>query len=121
MTYEEYKEVRYNAVNVKRNVQNRLFYIDAFLGSLGYNKYEVWNYPSEEDVKKRDPTYYDLQYFFIPTKYCFGTYDTHHYRMIQHELLQRTKENSKEINWFINPNYFEVEAEIGGDKDEILF
>jgi hypothetical protein len=108
-------------VNIKRNADNKMHFIEAFLDSIGYNKYIIWDYPSEEDVKKRDPIYFDLMKFYIPTKYCFGTYDTHHYRIIQKELLDASQTESKEINWFINPNYFEVEAEIGGDKDDIHF
>jgi hypothetical protein len=120
-TLSEYKERRYNAINLKRNIQNKLLFIDWFLKSVGYNKYEIWNYPSEEDVKKRDPMFYDQLFFYIPTLYCFGTYETHFYRMIQAELLAATNTNSAEINWFLNPKYFNNEVENGGDKDDIDF
>ena len=119
--YEVYKDNHFSTINIERKILNKLLHIKWFLKSIAYNTYEIWNYPSEDDVKKRDPIYYDKLKFYIPTIYCFGTYETHFYRMIQEELLNVSETQSTEINMFFNPSYFEDEDEMGGDIDDINF
>ena len=121
LEYETYKSQAFEKVNIERNIRNKLLHIKWFFKSIGYNHYEIWNYPSEDDVKKRDPIYYDKLKFYIPTIYCFGTYETHFYRMIQDELLKISETQSTEINNFLNPSYFKDEEMIGGDIDDINF
>ncbi len=120
-TYEDYTKHYFETVNVERKILNKLLHIKWFLISIGFNKYEIWNYASEEDVKKRDSIYYDKLIFHIPTMYCFGTYDTHFYRIIQNELLAATQTKSSEINWYFNPGYFKDEDMMGGGVDDINF
>jgi hypothetical protein len=115
--FDDYLEHDYKRVNLKRHVEHRLLHIDWFLFSIGFNKYEVWNYSSEEDVKKRDPQYYQKMMFYIPIQFCFGTYDTHYWRMIQKEQLLNTQEVSNESNWFEEVKYFESVEEKGGETD----
>jgi hypothetical protein len=106
-TLDEYKEYHYKLKNLKRNIDNKLLHLDWFLFSISYNKYLVLNYQSEDDVKKKDPTMFNRQFYYIPTHFCFGTYDTHQYRNIQKELLDVTETKSQPINWFKETKYFE--------------
>lgn len=119
---DEYKDYHYKLVNLKRTLDNKLLYIDWFLFSISYNKYLVLNYQSEDDVKKKDPTMFDKQFFYIPTQFCFGTYDTHYYRNIQKELLDQTTTRSDETNWFKQTKYFDkVKSKKEDEYDEIDF
>lgn len=111
LSFAEFKEQDYKSINMKRDLDNILLHIDWFLKSIAYNRYDIRVYANEEDVKSNDPQKFTKQVFYIPTKYCWGTYDTHKYRSIEHELLLNTKVESSESNWFDNKPYFKEERE----------
>lgn len=119
--FPEFKEFDYKRINIKRHIEHRLLHIDWFLFSVGFNKYEMWNYASEEDVKKRDPSTYEKLMFYIPIQYCFGTYDTHYWSMIQKELLTHSQTVSNESNWFNKESYYKQEEDKGSENDDIEF
>ena len=119
--YEEYQQAQWRSINYRRKQYNKLLHISWYLKSIGYNKYEIWDYPDENDVKKSNKEYFNRMIFYIPIKYCFGTYDTHHWKNIQRELLEHTKTESCEDNWFINMPYFEQSSEGVDREHEIGF
>ena len=107
LSFEDFKEYFYKSINFKRDLDNFLLYLDWYLKSAGYNRYDIRVYANEEDVKSNDPNKFQKQVYYIPTKFCWGTYDTHKYRSIQHELLLRTTKYAKESNYFEQKPYFE--------------
>jgi hypothetical protein len=119
--FDDYKQYRYQKVNLKRRMDNYLMHVDWLLKSFSYNRYVLLNYADEEDVKKKNPDFYDQQVYYIPTIFCWGTYDTHYWRIIQEELMNRSKRSSKEDNVFDIKPYFQKEKESGDDKDDLVF
>jgi hypothetical protein len=114
--YLSYYEYHYKRINIKRTIDRFVLHIDWYLFSIGYNKYIVLNYYSEEDVKKRDPMCFEKLDFIIPIIYCFGTYDSWFYKTIQKELLNESTTQSKESNWFKKDKYFVNEEEKESDS-----
>jgi len=107
LAFVDYLEQDYKRINMKRDSDNWLLHLDWFLKAAAYNRYDLRIYANEEDVKSNDPLKFTKQVYYIPTRYCWGTYDTHKYRSIEHELLLRTKIESVESNWFDDKPYFE--------------
>jgi hypothetical protein len=105
--FEDFKEFMYKRRSFHRNIENLLYYVNMYLFSIGYNKYEIWVYRNADDVGLTEPL--EKMFYYIPIRYCFGTYDTHQYRNIQEELLSTTKSKSIEENLFKNEPYFKLE------------
>lgn len=115
LDYNEFERKHYAAINIHRKTDNKLFYIDMFLKRIAFNRFHVLNYPSEEDVGKRDPSYYSEMTLYIPTIYCWGVFNHVEYKTIYEDLMKVSKTHASEINYYVRENYFEKK---GVDKHD---
>lgn len=100
--YIEY-EKEYQILKKKNNY---LYYLKEFLLSIGYNRYYGRILKRAEDIEKVSADVEQF-YFFIPTLYCWGTYDTHLYKSIQKDLINNSNVITEEITPELNPNFLE--------------
>lgn len=115
LDYSQFMRTRYAMINLQRKIDNKLYYIDMFLKRIAYNRFHVLNYPSEEDVGKRDPIYYTDMTLYIPTLYCWGVFNHVEYRTIYEDLMNVTNKHASEVNYYVRENYFEKK---GVDKHD---
>ena len=120
ITLEDYKDVHYRSINLKRKLDNKLLYIDWYLFSMSYNKYVIHIYDKADDVGKHDTTLFKKHVLIIPIYMCFGTYETHFWKNIQKEQLQNSTVRSKETNWFHRDKYFE-KKELREENNDVDF
>lgn len=121
LDYDSFYEIDYKRIHLKRDFDNFLLHLDWFLKAAAYNRYDIRVYANEEDVKSNDPLKFIKQVYYIPSRYCWGTYDTHKYRSIEHELLMNSKVQSSESNWFDTKPYFEERAKNNDDHSNDNF
>lgn len=95
----------YQKTGLKRNIENKLYYYKNFFTSIGYNHYYGFILNRAEDIEKSTADREEFS-FYIPTPYCFGTYDTHYYKEMQKELLDASTTTPKESNPFIKSPFF---------------
>lgn len=119
----EFYEFYCNKTSVIRNSNNYLYYLKEFLTSIGYNRYYGKVLKRAEDIDKVSADTEEF-YLFIPTMYCWGTYDTHLYKSMQTDLIKKSEVISKEIVPELDPHFFEEESnnsqteDKGGDRFE---
>lgn len=105
-TYDDIYTHYHNKVGLIRRQESKLYYFQMFFESIGYNKYVGFDIKRAEDIEKStaDRDYFKL---YIPTVYCWGTYDTHYYSPMQKELLSISQVTSTEVNPFIKKSFFD--------------
>lgn len=110
-----------NRVGKYRKIENKLYYIKHFFKSIGYNRYYGFIIKRAEDIE-RSKADRDEFAMYIPTVYCFGTYDTHLYKTMQNELLSKSQVISSEVNSFDEKKYFQKSEAIAQEGvDEYAF
>lgn len=114
---QDLKVYYYQKTGLKRNIENKLYYYKNFFTSIGYNHYYGYILKRAEDVEKSTADRDEFT-FYIPTTYCFGTYDTHHYKEMQEELLNISETTSSEINPFIKDPFFSKESQKNQEGDD---
>lgn len=113
ISFNDYYYWYLNEYNITRRKSNYLYYLKQFLKSIGYNRYYGRILKRAEDIEKVTADVEEF-YFFIPTIYCFGTYDTHLYKSMQTDLINISNSITKEIIPELNPKFFE--EEIGNNE-----
>ncbi len=112
----------FQKTGLKRNIENKLYYYKNFFTSTGYNHYYGYILKRAEDIDKITADREEFS-FYIPTIYCFGTYDTHYYKEMQKELLDNSQTVATESNPFIKNPFFSQDdvastSQEGDDKFE---
>ncbi|MBN3490541.1 hypothetical protein JV173_03330 [Acholeplasma equirhinis] len=95
----------HDKTGIIRKQESKLYYYKMFFQSIGYNRYQGYKLKRAEDIERvtADRDYFDL---VIPTKYCWGTYNTHYYASMQEDLLNNSTTQTSEVNPFKKINFF---------------
>lgn len=120
LDYGQFESTRYAMINIQRKIDNKLYYVDMFLKRIAFNRFHVLNYPSEEDVGKRDPVYYTEMTLYIPTIYCWGVFDHIEYKTIYEDLMNVSNKHANEVNYYVRENYFEKKGVDKHDRDSTV-
>lgn len=120
LDYSQFENLHYAMINLQRKIDNKLYYIDMFLKRIAYNRFHVLNYPSEEDVGKRDPVYYSEMTLYIPTIYCWGVFNHVEYKTIYEDLMNVSKKHANEVNYYVRENYFEKKGVDKHDRNQSM-
>lgn len=87
-------------LKLKRSI-SKLKFIQDFLFSQSYVKFDTNVYADEDDVGKENTAskkYYEPFTFIIPLKYCFGSFSTHEFSYIQDELIKNSEKTLDDLD-----------------------
>lgn len=111
LTLDEISEDYRNRVGRYRNIENRLYYVEQFFKSIGYNRYVGYKIKRAEDIERAKADRDEFT-FYIPTYMCFGTYDTHLYKEYQKDLLERSNVISHEVNSYRDKQHLKAKVDV---------
>jgi len=112
LSWHEIYDYYHHKTGLIRKQESKLYYYKMFFQSIGYNRYQGYELKRAEDIEKvsADRDYFDL---YIPTRFCWGTYNTHYYAPMQEDLLKNSNTHTSEVNPFEKLSFF-------GNNDETL-
>jgi len=120
LTYYDVYKPYHDKVGLIRNNESKLYYYKIFFDSIGYNKYYGFKLKRAEDIERVSSEKDEFK-LYIPTYYCFGTYNTHYYSYMQKELLENSNTATSEVNPFVKKSFFNGDQESSDQKEGDAF
>lgn len=116
--YHQIYKYYHDKVGWIRKQESKLYYYKMFFDSIGYNRYSGYILKQAEDIE-RSKADRDLFTIYIPTIYCWGTYDTHFYKDMQIQLLKNSNTKPDIENPFVKKTFFEPKESLTNQIKEI--